>query len=435
MRFLIVEDELKMASLVRRGLAEEGHAADVATSGEDALWMAEAHPYDAIVLDVMLPGRDGFETCRELRKAGVWAPVLMLTARDSVGDRVNGLDAGADDYLTKPFSFAELLARLRALIRRGGVERPTELVVGDLRLDPAARRVWRGDTEIPLSPKEFALLETFMRRPGPGAEPAAADRARLGLRLREPLERDRRLRPLPPREGRPAVRRGVARDRARSRLPAEGRMSRIPIRIRLTLFFAAAMAIVLAAIGALRLLARGLGSRPRHRQGPALAGTGSVRARPARRLGAHDRTRADTFAELVSRTGASRRTPLMADAPVAGPARARRERREVLRPFTGPGAGRARPHARASAPERRARRRRDARAPQRHADEPPSGVPRGRPDRSPADVARRVPARGRRATADRVHAPARRRDLHPRRSTSGCPSRRRTTRSRGSAGR
>ena len=166
MRFLIVEDELKMASLVRRGLAEEGHVADVATSGEDALWMAEAHPYEAIVLDVMLPGLDGFETCRELRKAGVWAPVLMLTARDSVGDRVNGLDAGADDYLTKPFSFAELLARLRALTRRGGVERPTELVVGDLRLDPASRRVWRRDTEIPLSPKEFALLETFMRRPG-----------------------------------------------------------------------------------------------------------------------------------------------------------------------------------------------------------------------------------------------------------------------------
>ena len=130
MRFLIVEDELKMASLVRRGLAEEGHAADVATSGEDALWMAEAHPYEAIVLDVMLPGLDGFETCRSCARRGVWAPVLMLTARDGVDDRVDGLDAGADDYLTKPFSFAELLARLRALTRRGGVERPTELVVG-----------------------------------------------------------------------------------------------------------------------------------------------------------------------------------------------------------------------------------------------------------------------------------------------------------------
>ena len=165
-RILIVEDELKMASLVRRGLVEEGHAADVATTGEDAVWMAQAHPYDAIVLDVMLPGQSGFETCRQLRKAGVWAPVLMLTARDAVRDRVDGLDAGADDYLTKPFSFAELLARLRALVRRGGVERPTELAVGDLRLDPAARRAWRGDREIRLSPKEFALLETFMRRPG-----------------------------------------------------------------------------------------------------------------------------------------------------------------------------------------------------------------------------------------------------------------------------
>jgi two-component system OmpR family response regulator len=155
-----------MAALVRRGLVEEGHAADVAAKGEDAVWMAEAHPYDAIVLDVMLPGLSGFETCRRLRNAGVWTPVLMLTARDAVEDRVSGLDVGADDYLTKPFSLAELLARLRALVRRGGVERPTELVVGDLRLDPASRRVWRGETEIALSPKEFALLETFMRRPG-----------------------------------------------------------------------------------------------------------------------------------------------------------------------------------------------------------------------------------------------------------------------------
>ena len=166
MRVLIVEDELKMASLVRRGLTEEGHAADIAATGNDALWMAEAHPYDAIVLDVMLPGRNGFETCRALRRAGVWEPVLMLTARDAVDDRVAGLDAGADDYLTKPFSFAELLARLRALVRRGSVERPTVVVVGDLRLDPASRKVWRGEQEIHLSPKEFALLEAFMRRPG-----------------------------------------------------------------------------------------------------------------------------------------------------------------------------------------------------------------------------------------------------------------------------
>jgi len=166
MRILVVEDEPRMAGLVRRGLVEDGHAADVTAQGEDAVWMAEAHPYDAIVLDVMLPGLDGYETCRRLRTAGVWTPVLMLTARDGVEDRVAGLDAGADDYLTKPFSLAELLARLRALVRRGGVERPTELVVGDIRLDPASRRVWRGKSEVSLSPKEFALLETFMRRPG-----------------------------------------------------------------------------------------------------------------------------------------------------------------------------------------------------------------------------------------------------------------------------
>lgn len=166
MCILIVEDEAKMASLIRRGLAKEGMAADVAGSGEDALWMAEATDYDAIVLDVMLPGIDGFEVCQRLRAAGVWSPILMLTARDAVADRVAGLDRGADDYLTKPFSYAELLARLRALFRRGSKERPTELQVGDLRLDPATRRVWRADVEIGLSPKEFALLETLMRRPG-----------------------------------------------------------------------------------------------------------------------------------------------------------------------------------------------------------------------------------------------------------------------------
>jgi two-component system OmpR family response regulator len=166
MRFLIVEDEVKMAGLIRRGLLEEGHVADVATSGEDALWMAASTAYDAIVLDVMLPGLDGFEVCGKLRAGGVWTPVLMLTARDAVADRVAGLDSGADDYLTKPFSFAELLARLRALARRGGDERPSVLEVGDLRLDPATRQVWRGEAEIGLSAKEFALLEVFMRRPG-----------------------------------------------------------------------------------------------------------------------------------------------------------------------------------------------------------------------------------------------------------------------------
>jgi two-component system OmpR family response regulator len=166
MRVLIVEDEVKMAGLLRRGMREEGLLADVAVRGEDALWMAGSTAYDAIVLDVMLPGIDGFETCRRLRDDGVWAPVLMLTARDAVEDRVAGLDGGADDYLTKPFSFAELLARLRALARRGAVEAPPLLRVAGLRLDPATRQVWRGEREIRLSVKEFALLETFMRRPG-----------------------------------------------------------------------------------------------------------------------------------------------------------------------------------------------------------------------------------------------------------------------------
>jgi two-component system OmpR family response regulator len=165
-RVLIVEDELRMASLIRRGLVTEGVAADVARTGEEGLWMAEAHDYDAIVLDVMLPGVDGFETCRRLRGAGVWVPVLMLTARDAVEDRVAGLDSGADDYLVKPFAFAELLARLRALTRRGALERPAVLTVGDLRLDPATHQVSRGSTPVVLSAKEFALLETFMRRAG-----------------------------------------------------------------------------------------------------------------------------------------------------------------------------------------------------------------------------------------------------------------------------
>jgi two-component system OmpR family response regulator len=166
MRVLVVEDEPRMAALVARGLREDGHAADVADRGEDALWMAEAVSYDAIVLDAMLPGLDGFATCRRLRERGIWTPVLMLTARDAVADRVNGLDAGADDYLTKPFSFAELLARLRALGRRAPAARPTLLEVDDLRLDPAGRRVWRGEKEIELSTKEFALLEVLMRRRG-----------------------------------------------------------------------------------------------------------------------------------------------------------------------------------------------------------------------------------------------------------------------------
>jgi two-component system, OmpR family, response regulator len=155
-----------MAAAIRRGLQAEGAVADVAHHGEDALWMAAATQFDAVVLDVMLPGIDGFETCRRLREDGVWAPIIMLTARDAIEDRVQGLDQGADDYLTKPFSLAELMARLRALARRGPVERPAVLQVGPLRLDPATQQAWRGDEELSLSPKEFALMETFMRRPG-----------------------------------------------------------------------------------------------------------------------------------------------------------------------------------------------------------------------------------------------------------------------------
>lgn len=166
MRVLVVEDEVKMAALLRRGLGEAGHVAEVASSGEQAVAMGRASGYDAIVLDVMLPGMDGFAACRKLREHGVWAPVLMLTARSGVADRVAGLDCGADDYLGKPFAFSELLARLRSLTRRGQPTRPNEVVVGDLRLDPAARRAWRGTIELELTTKEFALLEMLARHAG-----------------------------------------------------------------------------------------------------------------------------------------------------------------------------------------------------------------------------------------------------------------------------
>ena len=155
-----------MARLIKRGLEEDGHAVDVAGDGPEGLWMATENSYAAIILDVMLPGFDGFELCRRLRAAGLWAPVLMLTARDAVGDRVRGLDAGADDYLVKPFSLLELSARLRALARRDDRARPTVLTVGALRLDPATKQAWRDNAELQLSPKEFSLLELFLRHPG-----------------------------------------------------------------------------------------------------------------------------------------------------------------------------------------------------------------------------------------------------------------------------
>jgi two-component system, OmpR family, response regulator len=166
MRVLVVEDEIRMADVIRRSLVREGLAVDVATTGERATWMATAVDYDAIVLDVMLPGTSGFETCRGLRERGVGSPVLMLTARDAVEDRVAGLDSGADDYLVKPFALAELHARLRSLARRGRPERPVVLQIGDLVLDPARREVRRGQVPVELSAKEFALLEALMRRPG-----------------------------------------------------------------------------------------------------------------------------------------------------------------------------------------------------------------------------------------------------------------------------
>jgi two-component system OmpR family response regulator len=166
MRVLVVEDEPKMAGLLRRGLAEEGVLVDLAADGERALAATAVCDFDAVVLDVMLPGANGFEVCAALRRRGVWTPVLMLTARDGIADRVRGLDGGADDYLTKPFAFAELLARLRALVRRGPLPRPTVLVAGDLRLDPATRQVWRGDREIELTSKEYLLLAALLRHPG-----------------------------------------------------------------------------------------------------------------------------------------------------------------------------------------------------------------------------------------------------------------------------
>jgi two-component system OmpR family response regulator len=166
MRVLVVEDEPRMAELLARGLHEEGYAVDRAADGHEALWLAGQVPYDAIVLDVMIPGPDGMEVCRQLRGQGSAIPVLLLTARDEVSARVDGLDSGADDYLTKPFSFAELSARLRALTRRPTTATVSPLEVGDLRLDPATRQVWRAGTNVTLSPREFVLLELFVRNAG-----------------------------------------------------------------------------------------------------------------------------------------------------------------------------------------------------------------------------------------------------------------------------
>ena len=166
MRVLVVEDEKRLAAGLKKGLEAEGFATDVALDGTDGLWMAREHPYDALVLDIMLPGMNGYKVCATLREEGVWTPILMLTAKDGELDEAEALDTGADDYLTKPFSYVVLLARLRALIRRGSSERPTVLEAGDLRLDPGARRVFRGESEIDLTAREIALLDFLLRRKG-----------------------------------------------------------------------------------------------------------------------------------------------------------------------------------------------------------------------------------------------------------------------------
>jgi two-component system OmpR family response regulator len=166
MRVLVVEDEPRLAEGLRAGLVADGFAVDLARTGPDGLWLAREEPFDAIVLDLMLPGIDGYRLCHQLRADGIWTPILMLTARDGEWDEVEGLDAGADDYLTKPFSHAVLVARLRALLRRGARERPAVLSAGDLRLDPASRRAWRGTTELALTSRELSLLEFLLRRRG-----------------------------------------------------------------------------------------------------------------------------------------------------------------------------------------------------------------------------------------------------------------------------
>ena len=166
MRILVVEDDKHLASAVKRGLEAEGFAVDVAFDGTDGRWLATENAYDAMVLDIMLPGTNGYDLCAELRRSGNWTPILMLTAKDGERDEARALDTGADDFLAKPFSYVVLLARLRALLRRGGHERPSMLTTGDLVLDPATHRVWRADTVVELTPRQFSLLEFLMRRPG-----------------------------------------------------------------------------------------------------------------------------------------------------------------------------------------------------------------------------------------------------------------------------
>ena len=256
MRVLVVEDEAKMATLLKRGLEHEGYAVDLAGDGAEALWAAREFDFDAIVLDAMIPEPDGFEVCRTLRSEGRWTPVLLLTARDAVDDRVLGLDAGADDYLTKPFAFSELFARLRALTRRDLGARPTVLEVGDLVLDPATRQVRRGEADVALSAKQFAILEQFMRRPGEVLSRGRPARARVGLRLRRHVQPRRRLRAHPAGAHRPALRSRQHRDHPGRRLPAAGvalTRSFVPasLRGRLALLFTVGSVVILILSGGL----------------------------------------------------------------------------------------------------------------------------------------------------------------------------------------
>lgn len=260
MRILVIEDEPKMTALLARALTEEGHTVDTVADGRHAVAAVDGGDYDAVVLDVMLPGIDGFEVCARLRRQRVWTPVLMLTARGAVTDRIAGLDGGADDYLTKPFNLDELFARLRALSRRGPIPRPPTLEAGDLRLDPSEHRVWRADTEIRLSHKEFTLLEALIRRPGivhtraqllercwDAAYEARSNIVDVYIRyLRDKIDRPFGVTSLEP-FAVPDT--GCARTEDGMRSPAEW-----PIRWRLTLVFSAAMALVLAAAGAVTVV-------------------------------------------------------------------------------------------------------------------------------------------------------------------------------------
>ena len=223
MRVLVVDDELRLARSLRVGLEAEGFAVDLAQNGTDGLWLARENEYDAIVLDLMLPGINGYKVCAALRSEKDWTPILMLTAKDGEWDQVEGLDTGADDYLTKPFSFPVLVARLRAVARRGARERPTQLEVGDIRLDPAARRVWRGGVEVVLTAREFSLLAFLVRHRGDVRHEAADPRGGVGFRLRGRPEHHRGLRPPSPQQDRPPVRSRGDPDPARSGLPARER--------------------------------------------------------------------------------------------------------------------------------------------------------------------------------------------------------------------